>query len=253
MGEKISRLFFYGLSFLLMYYALIFCRQKDYINTVCILILSLIANPFITDKISKKIGTTRSNYWYAFRMMFNFCGILLAFIIAMSLYEFTDMSNIDDELKEFSAIFKISVYLVYLLVLFLWKNSDKYLKYLIFGCFYLLCVMLSFFTETFHSYILEMLNSLPDSNLDIVSYNILINDILVPIKEAILTYIIFDTVIIPNGENSKKKREELDVIEVESKEEVNPLDEQGEHFFAVNVQDNGTRESKEYLIKINKK
>ena len=205
MAEKISRIMFHILTLILLYCTyLLFCEKK-YITSVCVFCLTIIINPFVTDKISKKLGDTKSDYWYAVRMMLIFCGILVALIIAMPLYKYTNLSSNDGELKEFRSIIKISVYIVYIIVLFLWKNSDKYLKYLIFGSFYLLCIILSFCTDTLHGYIMETLNRLPDGNLDTMSYNILIDDCLVPIKEAILTYIIFDTVF---GIKKKNKVED---------------------------------------------
>ena len=51
---------------------------------------------------------------------------------------------------------------------------------------------------------MNILNIVSINELDIVSYEMLINDILIPIKEAILTYIIFDTIM--GNENRKKDK-----------------------------------------------
>lgn len=63
-------------------------------------------------------------------------------------------------------------------------------------------ISLSIDNEFVSNIIIDILNVIPNGEkLDMESYKLLVNAFLVPIKEAILTYIIFDTVA-----DDKKKR-----------------------------------------------
>lgn len=83
-------------------------------------------------------------------------------------------------------------------MLWVFKRKDKRNRYIIFGLFYCICVLLSYVSKNFSEMVIYSLNSIfGDGALDEISYQLLIECIVDPIKEAILTFIILDTTI-PN-------------------------------------------------------
>ena len=60
----------------------------------------------------------------------------------------------------------------------------------------MLCILISYVPATDYKVVINILNCIPNTQkLDEESYVLMIDGILMPIKEAFLTYIIFDTVI----------------------------------------------------------
>ena len=99
-----------------------------------------------------------------------------------------------------------------------------------------------------------ILNHLPNGNLDIKSYDILINDCFIPIKEAMLTYIIFDTAFEQKSHNQNEKI--VDVILKDEQERLNAssvLDKTEANLFKVNVLDNENGQVTNYQIRVNRK
>lgn len=74
----------------------------------------------------------------------------------------------------------------------------------------MVCVVVSYIPSGDKSMVVSILNKLTHSqDLDVESYNILIDDILMPIKESFLTYIIFDTVM--HKDNKKIANKECEI------------------------------------------
>ena len=92
------------------------------------------------------------------------------------------------------------------------RDSDKSKKYIVFGVFYILCVALNFCSESMVNMIVSFLNRVSTQNICLESYEMLYFNVLTPIKEAILTYIIFDVVF----EKKEKKIFSVDVIDKQS-------------------------------------
>lgn len=204
MKEKISKGIFWLISvgFFLAFFNQVVNKQIS-VNNLLIFVLGIFTNPFILDSFSKKIGVETTDYSYAVRMLLTIGGILIAFIFATVIFELGNKEiNEDIAMQNFEAILKIMVFIIYLIVLFMYKSENKFFKYIIFGLFYSISIILSFSSQSINVYIISILNKLTDGNLDLQSYGLLINDFLIPIKEAILTYIIFDT-IIENKKNNK--------------------------------------------------
>ena len=99
-------------------------------------------------------------------------------------------------LSRMIAICKCLVYVIYLAIIFLYNDTNKKRKYFIFGITYMLCILISYVPATDYKVVINILNCIPNTQkLDEESYVLMIDGILMPIKEAFLTYIIFDTVI----------------------------------------------------------
>ena len=102
--------------------------------------------------------------------------------------------------------------LLFIVVLFFYRKNDKSKKYIVFGVFYILCVALNFCSESMVNMIVFFLNRVSTQNICLESYEMLYFNVLTPIKEAILTYIIFDVVF----EKKEKKIFSVDVIDKQS-------------------------------------
>lgn len=252
MGEKISKVIF-GFISLFMFGAFIYyvrgMSAQNFINVLLILFLAIITNPYIIDRISKKVGVEVVDYLYACKMLLIFGGIVIAFIISAVLFSCTN-NEIDEGVatQSFEAILKIAVYIVYLIVLLICKSADKFFKYIVFGIIYFISIILSFSSQSINENIIVFLNYLTESHLDLSSFEILINDLLIPVKEAILTYIIFDTII--ENQNNKAKT----VAQGEDKKEVEESTSYKDvHYYVVNVFDSDINKSSNYRMNIHKK
>ncbi len=210
-------------------------------------IVGIIANPIFLDYIYQKWGVGSSDYFWGVRLLLTGFGAFFAPIFAMVVFFVTNKNIVDEKaaLQNFEAILKMIVYITYMIVLFMYKSEDKFFKYIIFGLFYFFCVILSFASQSINEYIIKILNYIPEGGLDLESYGLLINDLIMPIKEAILTYIIFDTII----ENHYKKTDEDIRKNKENKEEHVFADE----VFNVEVWDRDGRENINYNIQVKKR
>ena len=193
MLEKISRIIFWGLSIILLVFGVSEITKKLIIEGILIIAYGIIINPYVLGRIVGKIGGQEMDFSYLLRLLLLGTGFFVAYSIANVI--FLQLSTEDITLENYEAIFKILVYMIYLIVLFMFQNHDKTQKYIIFGIFYSGCVVLSFSSEMINSMIIDMLNLVPQGNIDTESFKILVNDFFVPVKESILTYIIFDVII----------------------------------------------------------
>lgn len=182
------------------------------VNILLPLALGIVTNPFILDSFYDKNGVETIDYSYvvAVKMLFAIGGVLIAFILAFLIFKHCNSeSDINIAMQNFEAILKITVFIIYLIVLFMYKSANRFLKYIIFAIFYGICIILSFSSQSINEYIIYILNLLNDGGLDLESYKLLINDFMIPIKEAILTYIIFDTVIEYKKKSKIKRKQDV--------------------------------------------
>lgn len=211
MGQRIARGIFWLISVLMVLLGIIlsclfFWRNRQMLlQTLLIILFGVILNPIILDKLGKRI---KIDYFKILAFASIFLGATLALVIAYIIFLATNNPRIDENqaLQNFESILKIVVYFTYLGVLFANKNANKNTKYVMFGIIYLICVLLSFASQSINHTIMNFLNII-SGDLDVESYEMIINDILIPIREAILTYIIFDTII--GNENKKKEINQL--------------------------------------------
>lgn len=193
MVEKVSRIIFWGLSIVLMIFGISEISKKLMIEGILIIAYGIMINPYVLGRIVRKLGGQVMDFSYFLRLLLLGTGFFVAYSIANVI--FLQLRTEDITLENYEAIFKILVYIIYLIVLFMFQNHNKTQKYVIFGVFYSGCVLLSFSSETINSMIINMLNLVPQGNIDTESFKILVNDFFVPVKESILTYIIFDVII----------------------------------------------------------
>lgn len=245
MKEKISKGVFWIISIVAIILGVHVLPFKQMISSgLMLFILGIIANPIFLDYMDQKWGVGSSDYFYGLRLLLTGFGALIAPIFAIIVFAVTNKNVIDEKeaLQNFDAILKMIVYIIYMIVLFMYKSEDRFFRYIIFGLFYFVCVILSFASQTINENIIKLLNHIPEGGLDMESYGLLINDLIMPIKEAILTYIIFDTII----ENHYKKTDE-DIRK--NKEDVAFADE----VFEVEVWDRDGRENINYNVQVKKR
>lgn len=197
MKDTIAK-FFVWIFISLIVLTAIYCFLKGkWINGVICLILAFIYSPSILDKIAKKLEL-KIDYFYIFRFILSILAVfLILFTLLILEYIMTNhgMSN-QVILSRMIAICKCLVYVIYLAIIFLYNDTNKKRKYFIFGITYILCTLISYVPDTDYKVVINILNCIPNTQkLDEESYVLIIDGILMPIKEAFLTYIIFDTVI----------------------------------------------------------
>lgn len=216
MKEKISRGIFWVLSIgaiiggLILSILFFLINRSMILQAIVIPIFGFVINPLILDKILKYVFKTEVKYFSVIVVVLIYGGVNLALVIAYTVFNIFNNEIINDNAawQNFESILQIVVFFYYLVVLFVSKKTNKVAKYVTFGVIYLICVILSFASLPIHYTIVNILNLV--NELDFLSYEVLINDILIPIREAILTYIIFDTIM----GNENRKHDKIDIMDV---------------------------------------
>lgn len=251
MIEKISRGIFWALSIGMILFGIaniFFINRSMILQSLILLIIGIVLNPKILDKIIKKVFKTETPYSF----ILIYLGVILVFYSVYVLFIYINIENIDEEegWKNFESILRIVMYIAYVGIIFLNKNGNKIAKYITFGVIYFICVILSFASLQVHYVIMNLLNIIFSSDLDFVAYEMLLNDVLTPIKEAILTYIIFDT-IMGNEKGEKGKNEDLldEISENNDKVKDNKIMQT----FELEVFDGSNKEKIKYKIRIQKR
>lgn len=238
MKEKIAK-FIMGIFCILIVVVAIICflRGQWIYGSICI-ILAFFYFPPILDKITKKLGF-KIDYFYIFRIMLTVLAVFFVlFTLPIPIYIMTNhgVSN-KVILSRMIAICKCLVYVIYLAIIYLYNDTNKKRKYYIFGITYMLCILISYVPDTDYKVVINILNCIPNTQkLDQESYLLIIDGILMPIKEAFLTYIIFDTVISEKDtkrENVGESKENSEIVKNKSifKKKSRRLDEEYYNFY----------------------
>lgn len=197
MKDTIAK-FFVWIFISLIVLTAIYCFLKGkWINGVICLILAFIYSPSILDKIAKKLEL-KIDYFYIFRFILSILAVFLILFTLLILEYIMTNHGVSNQviLSRMIAICKSLVYVIYLAIIFLYNDTNKKRKYFIFGITYILCTLISYVPDTDYKVVINILNCIPNrQKLDEESYVLIIDGILMPIKEAFLTFIIFDTVI----------------------------------------------------------
>ena len=168
-----------------------FMTDRPLASFVTTIICSTPMNPLLLNRIQRKIDGNKFDFWYLLKLILPFFTIMFVLYICavFSLKNNAILRGMED----IKAFMSITMYLLFIVVLFYRKN-DKSKKYIVFGVFYILCVALNFCSESMVNMIVFFLNRVSTQNICLESYEMLYFNVLTPIKEAILTYIIFDVV-----------------------------------------------------------
>ena len=197
MKDTIAK-FFVWIFISLIVLTAIYCFLKGkWINGVICLILAFIYSPSILDKIAKKLEL-KIDYFYIFRFILSILAVFLILFTLLILEYIMTNHGVSNQviLSRMIAICKSLVYVIYLAIIFLYNDTNKKRKYFIFGITYILCTLISYVPDTDYKVVINILNCIPNTQkLDEESYVLIIDGNLMPIKEAFLTFFIFDTVI----------------------------------------------------------
>lgn len=252
MPKKIARLILHIISVVVFLLSVTELIHKNYENGIILLIFTIVLNPVILDKILLKLGVGDNNYSYASTIVLFIGGFIFVYIISAIIFNKMNLSEENYTTENFEAILKICVYIYYLAALFLCTNADKKSKYILFGCFYGICIILSFFSDWLDNMIIEMMNMIPDGNMSNETYNSIKEVCLTPIKESILTYIIFDTVMDKNDNNQYIDNDEENTDTKENKIDNKVLSSCNANAYNVDVLDKENGKEKNYLITVKK-
>ena len=253
MKEKLSRFIIEFNSLLMLLFSVYIFIQKQYKASIAILLLSILFFPSVQDKFDKK-SKLENKYYMELRVFLTLFSPIVLSLLALELAQIMTAHGYEERyiIKRVEAVLQIIMYLSYLFILFMYNENDKKSKkrkYIIFGGIYCVCVLISYIPNDIMVFIL---NKLPDNeNLTLCSYKLLIEAILDPIKEAILTYIMFYTV------RELKKTEKHNEIEEDKESTENKTEETNTQSqyndsakFEVEVKDNKTGYECSYEISV---
>lgn len=212
MKVKIIKGIYWGISVLLLVFgiAVKLNFQHSSFNFLYCFSLAVVANPFIMGVLLKKNLMDETKYIIGLKMMLCILGTIIAFVIAFVIFYKTGFIYKDKIEENFEAFLKISMFVVYLIIIYLCASENKCINYIVFGFFYCMFVVPSFFSVDITDEYIKLLNIISENSMNRESYKILVEDYFVPIREAILTYIIFDTVIECKKKSKIEKKKDAD-------------------------------------------
>lgn len=214
----------------------IFDKDITLVTKIFIIIPMLISCPVIHWIFEKKSGKSLNvKYNMLLQMIMIFEGIIIAIYLNIFIMENFMKNNSESKISDQSAIIlRITVYVMYLAILFYCSNINKKKRYISFGILYVICTTLSFIPEAYNYIVLDILNKFSIYKyIDSLEYSILFKEILIPIKEAVLTYIIFDTISEKKDFDSGKKS-----VDISDKKEIEIIMEEkkSKKVYLVNIQ-----------------
>lgn len=214
--ELISKIIWWILSLGTIVFTIV-NNDVELIGRIIIIPIAILFCPIIQDLIFKKIGYEKEEkYFYYIKGLLILIGFIIAYIVSVFLF---GIINNGTE-KDLLSIYRISLYITYLLILFLFFEESKKNKYIIFGLFYFITILLGYADGNVQSVFIDILNLFVEAKLDDVAYNFFLYDCMHPIRESVLTYVLFDTVLVfgevKDGMNEKEnKNEKKNKIRVE--------------------------------------
>lgn len=160
-----------------------FMTDRPLASFVTTIICSTPMNPLLLNRIQRKIDGNKFDFWYLLKLILPFFTIMFVLYICavFSLKNNAILRGMED----IKAFMSITMYLLFIVVLFFYRKNDKSKKYIVFGVFYILCVALNFCSESMVNMIVFFLNRVSTQNICLESYEMLYFNVLTPIKEAI--------------------------------------------------------------------
>lgn len=194
MKERIAKIFMCFLAVLICFGAVKIFMEKAYVVSIICILVAFICLPFVQNKLFKK----KDDYYSEIKIILLSVGAMLCLIIIKNLVGMMSRCGMEQGIivERMEGYLKLLVYIVYLAIIFMCRNKKRRNNYIIFGVLYVVCVALSYTPSCDKEIIISIINRLEQAQtLDMKSFNLMIDAILIPIREAALTYIIFDTVM----------------------------------------------------------
>ena len=227
-----------------------FGADRPVVSVVTTVICTMPMNPWILNRIQRKIDGNKFDFLYLLKWLLPFFTIIFVFYGSYLFYTIFQikLDAILEETEDIEAFVKafmrIAMYLAFIAVLVFYQKNDKRKRYIVFGLFYTFCVILHFCSETMVDMMVSFINMFSKNDASLETYKMLYSYVLEPIKEAILTYIILDVVF--DEKDNRKKEEEVN--EVES----NPIEDIRTKEFSVDVLNEQTFKHEKYKIIVQK-
>ena len=209
MKEKISEIFLWVFTIGLVL-IVIFDRNITMVTMIAFLVIMCICCPGIHLIFYRKSKIKISSYKFLQYFLPLFSVIIAIYFTIFIIFRF----KIED-LDVAKIVLKIFVYFIYFFIIAFVSTENKRKEYFIFGILYAICVLFSFIPSKFDENIARALNTVVVyQQMDKITYEYIIEAILTPIKEAVLTYIIFDTVFDSNAGSKKKEEKQCNKFKV---------------------------------------
>ena len=123
-----------------------FMTDRPLASFVTTIICSTPMNPLLLNRIQRKIDGNKFDFWYLLKLILPFFTIMFVlYICAVFSLKNTAILRGMEDIKAFMSI---TMYLLFIVVLFFYRKNDKSKKYIVFGVFYILCVALNFCSES---------------------------------------------------------------------------------------------------------
>ena len=190
------------------------------------------------------------------KALFLFLGIIILIIVSLRIVGQIPASDFETQMCNMNVLLPCLVYIVYLIFIFMFADSERSITYTIFGCLYIICIMLKMVSTDAND--LRIANFLVegDSEYKVEAYKLIRDACLDPIKEAVLTFIIFDTAIVDKKTKTCKmnnQEENCREYEDDAQDAQNcdgSAGEKRESIYNVRLYDYSNGKEKEYLIRI---
>lgn len=243
-----SNKFFWFLSFLFWVCGIVSIFNSFFPGLVCAL-MGVIINPKVIDDICGRLGGSAELAKREAAKVLTICfGVLIGCGFAMGLYLSFGHNVENYSFVIFETGSKVFIYVVYLFICYFFLSDvNKKKRYMGFGIFYTVCILISLLTQKVVYFKIEWIDNIVDELRK--DEWIFIRDVcLNSIKEAILTYIIFDTAIelIDDKRETKESGTEVDCTDVSPEKEC--MVEKNEEKIELQLNDGKTNDCSRFYI-----
>ena len=161
-------------------------------------------NPLFVDKIMGKVLKSLTRYYDILQTVMPYLSLTVVLYLSVIVCK---LGGISSDGEEFVSVVKICIYIYYVLIMFVCKDENKRKRYYKYATFYAFCIVLSFATGKVETTFINIFNFVFNVKMDEATYALLNNGCLLPLKEAMLTYIILDTAIETGREKNIQVKE----------------------------------------------
>ena len=236
-------------AFILVMAVLSFVEKALWLGIIFIFAAGVLS-PIFQDWLWFKLWKEKKvDYGEEVKGIFLFLGGVIILFFALIVTKKMVAKKMDENIifEQIEGFIKILMFVFYYIMLFMYQKGNKHSKYILFGTIYFFCIILSYIPLYDKEIAVSIINILPNNpQLELSILDFMFETIIQPIKEAILTYIIFDTVLPQNKIECKKEQDTYK----QNFKSTEILKEDKKNEFKVSVNDNRTGINFNYIIKI---